>query len=391
MTDFGPIPADGYSRIWTVQDAVEHLLDRFGVPRSEPRHRRVAFRSVVTALREVCVGYPWRYFDRRLILTTSASYSTGTVAYVHSARSLTITDGTWPSWARYGRVILNSVHYHVEKRDSDTVLTLPEGSNPGANFSGTYTIYRDAYLLPDNFHSLGHVYDVDQRRALPLMTSGAQHAASVLVWDSPGTPDYATLQGSNEEYGRLALVLTPAPSSARNYDLRYQAAPRTPRVEKEAQGTVSVSGGTVTGTGTNFTSDHVGCILRVASASSREPTAPGGGVDDTEIVPAFTAIVQSVASTTSLTISNTTASASGARYTLSDPLDIEPHAMLTAVFRQAEYQFALGLGRKDDIVLCEPLALSAMRNALAADNRTVQAEQNIPVRTTFRRLPVTTD
>lgn len=392
MSDAGQVPAESsYVPLWTFQDAVERLMDRFsGFDRSDIRQYRAAWRAVEMALRTVGMAHKWSYYDRRLIFHTVAPQSSGTVTFDAETRELTLDGTTWPSWARYGRVVLGQFHYDVESRVSDTVLKLSATSCPSEDIaSSSYTLYREAYPLPENFKALTKIFDVEQRLELPVWSPATQHAASVLVWDHPNIPDRVTVRGVNEQYGRLALIFTPPPSGARQYDFLYQAMPRSLRTEKESRGTISVASGEVTGVGTKFTQAHVGCVLRVASG--KEPTPVPTGVNDLEGPPLFSSVVASVESETSATIFDTSSTVTDGRYTLSDPLDVEPHAMLQAVLREAEYQFALSTGRHEEISICGSLAKSALVEAIGNDNRTVYADTGTLARHGFRRLPIVTE
>src|SRR5688572_7756730 len=119
----------------TYSDLVQQILDAHGVDRSglNERHARPAVRM---AYRNLPQRHSWNYYYRQRQLQTVADYSTGTLEFDYSGgaseRMLTLTTGTWPSWAAFGRVIIDSVHYDVATRESDSIITLAETSNPGA-------------------------------------------------------------------------------------------------------------------------------------------------------------------------------------------------------------------------------------------------------------------
>src|SRR6476620_11922197 len=122
--------------VWTYGELVNYVLDSHAVDRSglNLRHAREAVRR---AYRDLPIRHTWNYYYRQMILQTVADYSTGTVDFDYTGganeRQLTLATGTWPSWAAYGRVIIDTVHYEVENRVSNAVVTLAENSNPGAD------------------------------------------------------------------------------------------------------------------------------------------------------------------------------------------------------------------------------------------------------------------
>lgn len=75
------------------------------------------------------------------------SYSTGTVVYDHTGganeRQLTLTGGTWPTWAKSpGRIFINEDWYSLDTRVSDSIVTLKSTDNPGADVAST-TFYAE--------------------------------------------------------------------------------------------------------------------------------------------------------------------------------------------------------------------------------------------------------
>lgn len=90
----------------------------------------------------------WSFLNQRLATTISEPYSTGTITVV--AGEVTLADGTWPTWAADGWLVIDGVGYYVATRDSGTVLTLDDATVTAA--AGTeYEIQRWQYTLPDDF------------------------------------------------------------------------------------------------------------------------------------------------------------------------------------------------------------------------------------------------
>ena len=99
----------------------------------------------------------WSFLHPVTTLTTSAPYSTGTIAYDHTGSAneleITLTGGTWPSWAADGSITISATTYAVATRTSDTILLLAAGDNPGEDIaSGTsYELGRQNMDLDDDF------------------------------------------------------------------------------------------------------------------------------------------------------------------------------------------------------------------------------------------------
>src|ERR1044071_7111632 len=106
-------------KLYTFADANQDALDVVA-SNTTTTERRYARRAVFDALREIANVTHWTYYTKIGRLTTTGSYTTGTVTYNSTTRVLTLTNGTWPSWAAQGDVILNNVTYPVVTRTSGT-------------------------------------------------------------------------------------------------------------------------------------------------------------------------------------------------------------------------------------------------------------------------------
>ena len=104
--------------------------------------------------------HDWSFLMPTATLSLNGAYSTGTIAYDHTGGAnelqVTLSGGTWPSWAASGMIDIAGNDYPVESRVSDTVLTLDANNNPGADVaaSTSYNLHQDDYELPDDFGSV---------------------------------------------------------------------------------------------------------------------------------------------------------------------------------------------------------------------------------------------
>lgn len=333
------------SELLTFQDAVDTLLDEFDLERTE-RNLRIVRRATAEAMNEVVAANRWAFFDRHHTIWTVTPYSTGTIAYDHTGGTyecqVTLSGGTWPTWAQFGKLVIDDRRYEVSRRVSDTVITLHSEANPGADVAAgtSFSIERSQYTLPDNFRRHIQLFSQEENRYLEVFDASEVRDISNTLSRSPSTPRAATILSVGESVTTRQIEFAPTPDAARSYDLFYEALPRRAFVEVDSAGTVVVSSGasTVTGTSTAFSSDHVGAIIRLSANSTDLPTSLAGHRSLGSLNRyRQQRVVVAVASTTSLTVDEPfTESLSGVKYTISDPIDLEPTYLVPAFLRIAE-------------------------------------------------------
>lgn len=350
---------------------MERVLDRFA-EQPTARNLRLARQAVQNARRDILLKNAtpgWNYFQRRFYFTTEAAYSTGTVTYAHSTRQVTLSGGTWPTNAALGRVRINSIAYDVETRTSNSVVVLTEGENPGADVASTsYQWFRSSYPITAGFTQTTRFQQAGSSGSWlhPCSVSDGQ---ALRNYDTPGTPIAYAIRGAGKVYGQVNIELFPPPSAATTYHAFAQVSPRPLDIEKESTGAVATTNGsaTVTGTGTAFTSRMAGSVLRVANSSTNLPTSSVGGTDNTVTPAAIQATILSVASATSLTLSTAaTSTLSNAKYTISDPLDVDPTTMLNLFWALADAEMAKQF-RSEQQDRYRALVIPALTEAISLD------------------------
>lgn len=386
--------------VWTYSDLVAYVLDTHAVDRTglNLRHAREAVRR---AYRDLPVRHSWNYYYRQRVLQTSADYATGTVAYVHTGgtyeRQLTLASGTWPSWAAYGRVVIDDVHYEVEDRKSSTVVTLADSSNPGQDVAAgeTYTLYRNSYPLPVDFHQLDALWLVSEVYPLSYVDQRTQHTALQYFYSSPGTPRHYTIRATGKYLNGIELVFGPPPDSIQSYDMLYQALPRPLTIEEYSTGTVAITSATaaVTGTSTTFPTTCAGSVIRFAASGITKPTGYQGSIDGADNPFVYQGVIKSRDSATTLTLTeampSTISSLSVVGYTISDPIDIDPGRMLSVLQVMAEAEFCR-LAARQDTAAKQTAARKALLEAMEADEL-VSNTHGHAVYTPFKRTTVTTE
>ncbi len=326
-------------------DAIEHLIYSMqsGNNEKEVRDLRMA---IQTGYREVAYETDWKYYWGVGQVILNAPQSSSTITYDHtggaSERLLTLASGTWPTWARFGRIKIANVVYPIAARLSDTTLQLDEDVNPGADVAAltTYLLFQNQYALPSDFRRIGRIFNennaqetgaMDQEHWLGLERSGP----------TSGTASRYSVLANPDLGGQMMLVIDPYPASAATLQFIYQRSYRPIRHTgfegANTVGTIACSAGgtTVTGTLTTFAADMVGSFIRIGTVNDL-PDGIGGSkpfVEQAKIV--------SRASATSLEVYPAfTYAATASKYRISDPIDIA-QTMQTAFLRCIELELMM--------------------------------------------------
>lgn len=321
----------------TWHDVITHLVDWLG-GNTSGEARRDAKRASLQALRELANCHNWTYYYTLGRLNTVEPYATGTIEYDHTGgayeRMVTITSGTWPTWAASGVLSIDDTLYEVYSRKSNTQLTLSTNSNPGADVAAgtSFTLFQDNFALPANFQSMGELIIASNARTLQPETPNSWLSRK-RIWRGTGTPYSYCILGDPNYQNTIAIAFYPPPDQVYSLDYIYRRRPRPLKIEGEYTGKVSVTSGSnsVSGSGTAFTSGMVGSVIRLGTVgdipTSREGNAP------------FTQerIVIAVASATTLTVDATwDDDATSVKYMISDPVDIDIGVMYSLLLRWAE-------------------------------------------------------
>jgi len=355
------------TQIWTFCDAVDFLLDWQGQSRSNTSTVRNCRSAVIEALRNLYnrCSSGWSIYKNRVNLTTVSPYSTGTVTYNASTRVVTLSGGSFPSWASIGRIRFGTSKavYSVASRDSATQLTLTVNSAPAENVAAgsAYLLFQEMYPLPVDFRSAEGLVDTVYTRSLDIR---ARLDTAYELQISPSEPLYAVIRGDQDYLGSLGIMFVPVPRDSRTYELQYSRQPRQLRYDRQLYTGVSITTGTTTVTGSGFTEGCVGSIIRFAS-DANPPTGIAGDNPyfEQRVITAFTSSTSiEVDSTVSSTLTNVNA-------IISDPIDIEYGSMMGAFRAICKYEAASIGNRQKDLPMLEAQARDAVIKALEGDSR----------------------
>ena len=349
-------------------DLVGQLLDGSGGAAVDGILQRKARRSLQQGLQEVSAHREWNYARRNVVLVTKDQYSTGTIAYTNSTLTVTLTTGTFPSWAGRGWLLIDNKSYRIATRSSGSAVILDANNNPGADIaSGTeYTLYQQEYLVPFDCANITTCWDATSRFRLAGTTPDSFEGQVKSMYEA-GTPQYFTVTGDPWVKGAMCLKFYPIPSDARQIAYVYDRTQQPLRVWKYNTGTVKISAGTtaLTGTSTVFTSNMVGTVIRFGTTTT-EPTSLEGTSPYLE-----ERVITSVESATTATLDEAVDSTyTAVKYVVSDLIDVEPTAMRTAVINCSALHFARERNADSNELSRRTTAyVDALRLAMQADRR----------------------
>lgn len=191
-------------------------------------------------LHDVYSAHPWSFFRPIAEITTTAPYATGTVSV--AAGVVTLTGGTWPTWAAVGVLKVGTNYYDVDSRGSNTQITLEDTSVTVA--SGTsYELGRPEYDLPTGFEAISGDSEVTIQSGASICypTVKQRHDSTIrkmqqlnpLFYSWPQFYSVRTVQFDAALGSRKRLALYPTPDAA--YVLRVPCVLRPVMVDETNQ------------------------------------------------------------------------------------------------------------------------------------------------------------
>lgn len=137
-------------------------------------------------LRRVYAAHDWSFFKPLTDISTTAPYDTGTIEVVDGV--VTLTDGTFPSWAADGLLKADNSYYSVASRDSGTQITLDDTS-VDIDAETTYELGRPEISMPTAFEDVAGdselSYYPDQNQLYPPVRQRHDSTIRKLHMDDP--------------------------------------------------------------------------------------------------------------------------------------------------------------------------------------------------------------
>lgn len=329
LVNLPPYPLAAYmtGEVYTYADIVYRLLARRGLNGST-RDMYILKIAVKDAFTELCNRGNWRHFNRRVAFSTEATQNFTSATFDASDNTLTIASGSWPTNAALGEIVYGEKRYKVRSRNSNTELLLSSVTGPSANFTGTVTWMRCSYALPYLIKQIKSVMDELNYRELEYMSPVEMIRHRRMARTTAQAMRY-TVRASENYNGLAEIEISPVPSTATRIEIGMIVRPRPFSIFEVTgtDGAYSSGGTTFTSASSTFTSEHVGCVLRVSATS----TVPKGKTqfDDNKPEYSIQVMIEEVLSATSVRVSTAFSAAGSSKgFTVSDIVDINAHTML---------------------------------------------------------------
>lgn len=356
----------------TYRDAYEHLLDVHDLwLRDTGQKGRTLRRAIDEAYRMFPNLHDWFYFKRYGSLMPETPYSTGTIAYVASTFTLTLSGGTWPTNVIEGHVKLDGIWYPVETRTSNTVIVLDSTNAPSEDMDAgsEYEWKRFRYLLPVG---VGDVQDVFESGGGSIKYERSTPENFSQIMESGLVERQWCVLPSRKFSGRIDLAIGDVPSTPRQLRYNYKTKAWRFPVEELSTGTVSTSGTTATFSSGVLTENHVGCVLRISSTTTVPTSHLGKTVENgaTTNATIVEKIITAVTSTTVAILNESPGTLTTRGYTISSLVDVSPDGLWDLFLRLCEQRYDI-ISRADSNIQhrsTEQLNI-ALRQAMIADNR----------------------
>lgn len=378
--------------ILTACDAIEYAtrwLEGHGTSASQDSYRW----AMHNAYMELGQEFDWSFLHTQGRVFLHAAQTTGTCTFDFTGgtyeRLLTLAGAgaTFPTWAEDATVRIDDVPCRIEEVKTTTTATLDAVLNPGRDVAAgsSYRMYPHYYALPNDFASLVipraeyFGWNLTERSFDEIMQLDRDY-------DESGTPLWYCIRGIEDLYGQTGLFVHPSSDGEKTLDFIYQKRSREVRYTgwnpEDYVGTATIVSGsdTAIGVGTSFASAMIGSIIRFGSSSTAKPTGLRGGQPYVE----QRSILGVTNSTTLVLDANVSNSLSGVKYTISDPIDIDPMLHNAFLHCMAKH-IAFDRGIKD-APLAEMQYQQTLRKAKGSDCRSVQPQHAGYGSSVYRRL-----
>lgn len=173
--------------------------------------------SVNDALRMCASDHDWNWFYTIGRLNFNGYYNTGTVTVTDGSPTVTLSGGTFPSWAASGEIYIQGIWCSILTRDSGTQLTLDnDWESPSTDGSGlSYTLMQNEYDLPSDCRAIVNLtpqsvwwrdnpvsrWQIDMAKQNAVIANGSatgnyMHAIErnrIVLWPYPGDDTMANI------------------------------------------------------------------------------------------------------------------------------------------------------------------------------------------------------
>lgn len=177
--------------------------------------------AINDALGELSRAFRWSWLKTDCDFITNEPYQEGTLTLTEGDATVTLTGGTFPTWAAEGQFLIGGIYYRVATRTNGTTLEMTT-TFAGETQSGVgYVLYRDQYDLPSDcmifgkfFPCMGFGWKPD-----PISFESLREYQASNNFNAPN-PGFIAIQNGK-------AILWPAPSTTRNWPGIYYRRPAT--------------------------------------------------------------------------------------------------------------------------------------------------------------------
>ena len=173
--------------------------------------------------------HEWTFLTTTTTLSLLAAYTTGTIASTSGV--VTLTGGTFPTWAASGMLRVSGIDYSINTRDSGTQVTLDDLTYTVAALA-TYEVHQDDYDLPDAFGFLVDsppTYAMTDSVGYEVQVVGENRIRAMRQQSSiGGKPSLVAVRSINKATAsgtRQEIMFYPRVTEAATLTYRYRARP----------------------------------------------------------------------------------------------------------------------------------------------------------------------
>lgn len=360
--------------VFTYHDMVQRLTLRNGTTGSSDLELSRLKVAVDGAYRFLPTIHNWRFYNRRMVIQTEAPVTIDLISYDHTGgsyeRQVTITgSSTWPANAVYGEVVIGGITYQVERRVSNTVITLRAEANPGADTTSSSVVWvRSTYPFPTTVRQVQQVWRSSQVYRLKY-SSPVEYPRQRKMFAQHGTPIYYTVMPSQDRLGSMDFVFIPPPGVVESYEIQVDAIP-SPLRNYEVSG---IDGDITSGTylfeaptGTGFKSSLVGSLFRISPSSSL-PVGLHLTIDGRDEFVWQSVVRRVVDEHTLELVEAAPETMTGRGWSISDVIDINPSTMLD-YFESLCFEWFTRNNDHEQLPNAKRLSMEAFRVAVAAES-----------------------
>ena len=333
----------------TFSDAVEYLQQFTGGAALDVSQADIRA-AVLDAYERVSQEKVWQYHLMPWRLHMQAPYSTGTITYTNSTRTCTISGGSWPSWAVFGRIKIGNIFSTIESVSSADAI-LSEANNPGEDVAAgtSFTLYRVRYPLPADFRAMHSL--MDENRTWEQRYLNPHEWLRIERHLTQGTNRFAwTITGDPDTYSGYSIRVSGYSGSHETMDFVLLRHPRAlvysgydPDVDHP--GTVDDFGGiTLTGGSTAWEAAMVGSLIRIGRGDLVTSPAPTGRRGLNPYI--AQAVILTHASATEITVDTSLGLTGPLRCLVTDPVDL-PRELGLSFLKCCQYQLLANRQHKD--------------------------------------------